>query len=233
MVYSIAGVNFKINLEYKNALPYLAPYRTFEQAEFEISAPKDEVESVLTRFGNGSRAYAEFLVIASQISKTLLKHKQGLLFHSSAIAYNDSAILISAPSGTGKSTHARYWKETFGDLVKYINDDKPFIRLENGEFYAYGSPWNGKHGLSSNARVKLKVLCFIERAEKTSVEEIDKSLVIPLFMEQILRFNDEELIDNLFKLLDEFFKKVKIVKIKCANEKTSAQIVFDGIKEFL
>ncbi len=233
MVYSIAGVNFKINLEYNNALPYLAPYLVEGEPEFEISAPKEEIESILDRFGNGSRSYAEFLVIASQISKTLLLKKNGLLFHSSAIAYKDSAILFSAPSGTGKSTHAKYWKETFDKDVAYINDDKPFIRLENGEFYVYGSPWSGKHGLANNVKVKLKVLCFIERGKETSVEEVDQSQIVPLFMEQVLRFNDEILIDNLFALLNEFFEKVKIVKIKCANDKSSAKIVFDEIKEFL
>lgn len=39
------------------------------------------------------------------------------------------AYMFSAPSGTGKSTHAKLWRDCFGDRVTMINDDKPLIKF--------------------------------------------------------------------------------------------------------
>ena len=37
-----------------------------------------------------------------------------------------------------------------GDRVTVINDDKPIIRKIDGEFYVYGTPWQGKESIGKN-----------------------------------------------------------------------------------
>lgn len=65
---------------------------------------------------------------------------------------NNSAILFTAPSGTGKSTHTRMWQECFGERVTVINDDKPLIKINDSEAVIYGTPWCGKHGIETMQR---------------------------------------------------------------------------------
>ena len=46
-----------------------------------------------------------------------------VLLHGSAIAVDDEGYFFTAKSGTGKSTHARLWREMLGDRAVMINDD--------------------------------------------------------------------------------------------------------------
>lgn len=95
-----------------------------------------------------------------------------ILFHCSAIAVDGQAYLFAAPSGTGKSTHARLWREMLGGRAEMVNDDKPFVRFKDGVPYVYGSPWNGKHRLSSNISRPIKGICFLEQGAENHIKRI-------------------------------------------------------------
>ncbi len=87
-----------------------------------------------------------------------------VLFHGSALAIDGDGYLFTAKSGTGKSTHTRLWRERFGDRVVMINDDKPLLHIDAGSVIAYGTPWNGKHRLGTNASVPLRADCVFSDA---------------------------------------------------------------------
>ena len=57
------------------------------------------------------------------------------------IKYANHVFADSIDSGTGKSTHARLWRETFGDRAVMVNDDKPLLRITKDGVIAYGTPW--------------------------------------------------------------------------------------------
>ena len=66
-----------------------------------------------------------------------------IAIHTSAIQYNDRAVLFLGESGTGKSTHTRLWRENIkGALL--LNDDSPILRVIDGKPVIFGSPWSGK-----------------------------------------------------------------------------------------
>ena len=100
------------------------------------------------------------------------------MIHSSCIAYKDKAILFSADSGTGKSTHTGLWKELYQDDVKFINDDKPIVRLVNDEVIAYGTPWSGKTDLNSNISAPLKGIVILKRGVNNEIKEVSLNEVI-------------------------------------------------------
>ena len=52
-----------------------------------------------------------------------------VLFHSCAVVCDEKAYLFTAPSGTGKSTHADLWCKLLGKKVKILNGDKPFLKF--------------------------------------------------------------------------------------------------------
>lgn len=67
-----------------------------------------------------------------------------LLVHSSVIRCDGRGYLMTAPSGTGKSTHTRLWYDHIPGC-DLMNDDNPVIRiLPDGRPMVYGSPWSGK-----------------------------------------------------------------------------------------
>ena len=85
-------------------------------------------------------------------------------------AMDGQAYLFSADSGVGKSTHSRLWQQVFGDQrVTIINDDKPALRLRDGVWYVYGTPWSGKYGLNHNLCYPLAGICFLERSKTNKI----------------------------------------------------------------
>ena len=101
-----------------------------------------------------------------------LAHLGGVVLHGSAIAFRGAGIVFSAPSGTGKSTHTRLWRERFGDEVTVLNDDKPAIRFIDGVPFLYGTPWSGKTDLNANIKVPLKAVVFLERATENAIRPL-------------------------------------------------------------
>ncbi len=97
----------------------------------------------------------------------------GGVLHASAIAYNGQGVAFSAPSGTGKSTHAALWRERFGDAVTAVNDDKPAIRFDGEQAMLYGTPWSGKTAQNHNIAVPLRAIVVIERGEKNAIRRLD------------------------------------------------------------
>ena len=66
-----------------------------------------------------------------------------LLMHASVIRCREKGYLMTAPSGTGKSTHPRLWYDHIPSC-DLMNDDNPVVRIIGVEVIVYGSPWSGK-----------------------------------------------------------------------------------------
>lgn len=143
----------------------------------------------------------------------------GITFHSSAIEIGGEAILFAAPSGTGKSTQSRLWKEAYGERVRYINDDAPIIRAENGVVYAYGSPWAGRSGINENISGKVRGIIYIERGEGNEIRELGKmESALRLMRSAREQFFPTERKKQL-EIEREILESVKIYALRCeANE---------------
>ena len=130
--YRIADTVFSLGHVSRGALRRLEPYAVDAPAEFDATPEASEVEAMRAVLEEPyTRAYVEWIAIYRRLSDYVLQ-KDVLLFHSSALALDGQVYLFAAPSGTGKSTHARLWRETFGDRVVMVNDDKPLLKIAEG-----------------------------------------------------------------------------------------------------
>ena len=83
--------------------------------------------------------------------------------------FSGEANLFTAKSGTGKSTHARLWREVFGERAVMVNDDKSLVQITDSGATVYGTSWNVKHGMGANIAVLMKDVCIVDRAEKNTI----------------------------------------------------------------
>ena len=104
--------------------------------EREKSAQADKAEERAIQFY--SDGYLETLAAYRKIAERMPEYDT-VLFHGSAIAVDGQAYLFTARSGTGKSTHARLWRELLGDRAIMVNDDEPLIRISDTSTIIYGS----------------------------------------------------------------------------------------------
>ena len=127
--------------------------------------------------------YLESLAVYRKLAHAMLE-KNTLLFHGSAIAVDGQAVLFTAKSGTGKSTHTRLWREMLGDRAVMVNDDKPLLRITEDGVLVCGTPWDGKHHLSTNCAVPLKAICILEQGDKNAIGAISPKEALPMLLQQ-------------------------------------------------
>lgn len=170
---------------------------------------------------------SEYLMTGRSFYRQLLKF-QGMLLHSSAVVRDGHAYLFTAPCGMGKSTHTRLWVENFEDAF-ILNDDKPALRLEDGQFYAYGTPWSGKYDNNRNIRVPLAGICVLRRGAKNKIEPYTGSAVLHDILEQTVRPKESVLLGNLLELLDKLITLVPIWRLECNMESEAAYTSYDAM----
>lgn len=91
--------------------------------------------------------------------------------HGSCIVCRGKAVLFLGESGTGKSTHTRLWRE-YVDGALLLNDDSPFLRVEDGKIWAYGSPWSGKTPCYKQERYELAGCVRLSQASCNHIEKL-------------------------------------------------------------
>lgn len=174
--------------------------------------------------------YLEVLALHRNIAEQLFDF-DGLLFHGSVVAVDGAGYLFAAKSGTGKSTHTRLWRELLGQRAVMINDDKPLLRMTCGQVLAYGTPWNGKHRLSTNACVPLRAICILERAEENSIRRIPAKDALVSLLQQSNRPMDVQKMPKYMELLDKLAQGVRFYRLQCNMDVEAAQIAYEAMKE--
>ena len=216
--YQIAGLHVSMNTFGRTACLAL-PYQVDSDA-----APDMVINTGLRLADPESPAFEEdaleYMTTGRLFYRQLIAHG-GMMLHASAVAMDGKAYLFTADSGTGKSTHTALWRQAFGDeRVRLINDDKPAVRMVNGVFYAYGTPWCGKTGQNLNLCYPLAGICFIERAAQNAIERyVDNDIVFKL-MKQISW--DQKQVDPLLSLLDRLLTQVPVWRLHCNMEREAA-----------
>ena len=139
------------------------------------------------------------------------------------------AYLFTAPCGTGKSTHTSLWLREFGERAFILNDDKPALRLEDGVFYAYGTPWSGKTDQNVNARIPVGGICVLARGERNEIKRISgKSAVFGIFS-QTMRPKKEEYITKVLDLITKLIENVPIWELHCNTDPEAAHVSFEAM----
>lgn len=163
----------------------------------------------------------EYLSTGNSFYRQLVKF-DGLMLHASAVMMDGWAYLFSAPCGTGKSTHTRLWLEQFGERAAILNDDKPALRRVDGKWYAYGTPWSGKHDISINTRVPLGGICVLRRGETNLIERYSGPAAVHALLEQTTRARNPEFMGKMLALLDKLLTEVPVWRMECNMDPEAA-----------
>lgn len=157
-----------------------------------------------------------------------LLHFGGLMLHASAIEYEGRAYLFSGPSTVGKSTHSRLWQSLFGENAQVFNDDKPALRLVDGQWFAYGTPWCGKDGINQNKKVLLAGICFLKKAKENHIRRLSSVEAIPYVVSQTMyRLTRKTDMELLLGHIDKLVRAIPVYELECLPDMEAAQLSFD------
>lgn len=198
--------------------------------EREKSAREDIKEGIPIR--HFSDAYLETLAVYRKIADHLLSCDT-LLFHGSVIAVDGEGYLFTAKSGTGKSTHTRLWREYFGERAVMVNDDKPLLRITDSGMTAYGTPWDGKHRLSTNTAVPLKGICILTRDTTNHIDPAESHAVYPLIVQQTNRSLTADGMKQTLSLIDRMLNVVPVYQLGCNMDIEAARVAYEGMNRLM
>ena len=206
----LADRDIAISANYPTTKRFCANYLLEEipakvDAEVVITMEDLEVEKAAAKRAKldwATERYLETLALHRKVSESLTEFNT-VLFHGSAIAVDGEVYLFTAPSGTGKSTHTRLWREHFGERAIMVNDDKPFLHLkEDGSMMVYGSPWDGKHRLSTNIGLPLKAICILSQAPENRIEKVTKTDGLqPIFLQTFWSKSNQTMVKSSLGVL--------------------------------
>ena len=155
----------------------------------------------------------------------------GFYLHSSAVVLDGRAYLFSGPPRAGKSTHTRLWQSTFGPDARVINDDKPAIRLMEGRWLVYGTPWCGKDGINENASAPLAGVCFLKKAAENKIRRLSSFEAMQKILSQtIYKFDQAAELDRLVELMNRFLEEVPVYELENLPNADAARLSFETMR---
>ena len=186
-----------------------------------------KIDSQVLSIGFSVKEIINILLLEIIFRNRLLFHN-GIVLHSSAVDYKGEAILFTAPSGTGKSTHASFWVNDFG--AKIINDDHPALIHKNGKTLAHGTPWAGERGCFINGSRPIKAIVVIEQGKSNSIERLSKLEILKsVFPRCFIPYYDKNMMDKAIGIFEILIGDVDIYRLSCRPEVGAAELVRDTI----
>lgn len=210
--------------------PSLTVEITPENLAFELERDKQAAAFPAAADQETRNAFMEIMAVYRGIGEQM-PLRDTVVFHGSAIAVDGACYVFTAVSGTGKSTHARLWREMLGPRAVMVNDDKPLIRLTEGGAVVYGTPWNGKHRLGTNISVPLKGISIITRAEHNAIRRISRMEAFPTLMQQTYRPMDPAALARTMPLIDRLSRIVPLYRLECNMDPEAAELSYQTMKE--
>ncbi len=237
---ALAGKNIGIRAHFEVLRQYCIKYLTDAQPDFYITLTQEEIDFEREKSDRERQVeglaplryhddYLESLGVYRKIAEKMLDYDT-ILFHGSALSLDGEGFLFTAKSGTGKSTHTNFWRQQYGDRVVMVNDDKPLLRITDDQVVVYGTPWDGKHRISTNTSVPLSGLCILTRAEENYVQPMTPTEALPMLLQQSHRPSNPTKMVKVMKLLEKMTKNTKIYKLGCNLDPHAAVVAYEGMR---
>ena len=173
--------------------------------------------------------FRENLFHAIRFAYLIRAQKAGLFaIHSASIAYKQKAWLFSAPSGTGKSTHAALWKKLFD--VSDINGDLNLLGFQKGEPVVYGMPWCGTSGIYSTKTYPLGGVIFLKQALTDTVAILENDPSILSIADRLISptWTKEQFLTNL-SFATQLAPSIDTFSLHCTKEDSAAYLMKEKI----
>lgn len=153
-------------------------------------------------------------------AQLLLTHS--LVLHCCYIQYKGKAILFTAPSGTGKTTHAEIWERVYGSEI--VNGDQGLLQQRKDGWDASGFPLSGSAVECDNKTFPIQAIVIIRQSPNNYIEELAMSQKLSLIYSEctVNKWNQKRISSAIDLLLD-LIQKVPVVMLHCNMEDDAAR----------
>ncbi len=147
----------------------------------------------------------------------LLLPKKAVLMHASYINVDGSAVLFTAPCGTGKSTQAELWRVHRNAEV--LNGDKAGVYFKDGTVFAGGVPFCGTSKICHNKDLPLKAIVLLSQGKENRVNRLTgfealQAVINNIYLDLLAPSEKQMCIDFVIELLE----KVNVFSLQCTPD---------------
>lgn len=154
----------------------------------------------------------------------ILAERQAFILHSSAVDVNGEAVLFTAPSGTGKTTHANLWVEH--ENAEIINGDRTGIRCIDGKWIASGLPYDGSSRKFNPKMFPLKAIVVIRQGKENVIEPLRPAEAFRFILsETALYYWEKESANIVLEAIRNLVTQVPCYILHCRPDKEAVETV--------
>lgn len=216
-----AGLRIGLDTQSETARYFCRRFLADGEPELTVAATAEQIAAE-QRLTGGRAEMAELTCLYRALAERLPELDRFVL-HGATVQIGGKAYIFTAKSGTGKSTHIRLWMDRFGEAVKIVNGDKPILWKRADGWYACGTPWCGKEGLTSTDCVSVGGLCFLERAQENSIRPAQPEEIAERIFHQVYRPVDRAQMERFLELLDDFLTRTPCWRMGCNMDPAAAE----------
>jgi hypothetical protein len=138
------------------------------------------------------------------------------ILHCCGIGIDGKAYLFAGPSGVGKTTIARLWRNHGARLM---NDDRMLVRKMAQGLIASATPWHGDEKEIHPEPLPLGGVFFLEQAPTNEVLPLSAAQAIARFMANaVAPFYLKSAVENIADLWTEVVEKVPVNVLRCTPD---------------
>ncbi len=152
-----------------------------------------------------------------------------MLMHASVIRHQGKGYLMTAPSGTGKSTHTRLWYDNI-PACDLMNDDNPVVRIVDGQAIVYGSPWSGKTRCYRNIQAPVGGIVRIQQRPENSIRTLSPLEAFSNLLPAISNMKwDKRVYKGICDGIAELIRLCGMYELGCLPDAAAAHLCHDTI----
>lgn len=170
--------------------------------------------------------YVEYRCLIPLTARALLKWNASI-FHAASFVMGGYAWLVTAPSGTGKTTQYFNWQRLFPGEITMISGDMPVLTpQEDGSILVSGTSWNGKENIGSKLSAPLGGVVLLEQAGENTLSPMEpKDCILPFFNQFIVRPETEDEIRSLALLMEKLLTVAPVWKLRNKGDDESTKLL--------
>ena len=228
---NLAGIPLAIEIKHKEYLSEFEPFLTTESPLTRISLDESELKFMLQTYPEPpSPEYLEYSELCRRTSDALLRFGRAV-FHGLSFFWRDRAWLVTAPSGTGKTTHYLQWKRQFPDELTIMNGDKPIIAVENGKISVHPSPWYGKEGMHRNTSADLAGIILLKQSDSNTMRRLTiREATAPLYAQFLFSAQNAEQVTGVSAIETAMLESVPVWLLSNKGDLESAALCRETLK---
>lgn len=153
-----------------------------------------------------------------------------LFLHASQVMYENKGILFSAPSGTGKTTQAKLWRQFRN--AEIICNDRTLLKEANGAWRTYGYPYDGSEPVRSNQVLTLGAIVLLQQASENKIVRLSPAKALSLLLGQsvIDTWNPESRL-RAIELIARMLEKIPVYQLGCTISEQAVTVLEHALQK--